>query len=340
MTFNSGGNAGKENGKLSRRDDYFSDMKDNALSFVDPAFSIFDMSTPKYKMTPVEDHGTSTSFWENSFLRGPDTKIIDYMSNINARDPTRADVNIETPTRPVPIRLDMNTPDSHESNSFLTKNVIKALNFGASIDGDMSVIMRETDESINVLSDGDEDEAVLPKTSSIVDPRASQEETTKTLAAPTKDTSPDSAVLKESVLKGELLSKFVLTSPSFSHHTANTKQTCVISPVKEKEECEFTQRLTANIGYTDNDERDFSFVDALSNQQRVERATGPHQAVTQHQGSPSRVERSERNISPSRPDKKVSDPDPKEDLDEWKETKTAQGKTYFYNRRTRQSAWQ
>lgn len=308
----------KEN-KSSQRDDYFRDMKENNLAFVDPALSIFDMSTPKYKMTPLEDHAASSSFWENSFIKAtPETKIIDYMSNINARGNIRADVNMETPTRPIPTRLDMGTPDSHDNSSFLTKDVIKALNFGSSIDGDMSVIMKATDASVIDLSDTEE---TPPET--FPGPKTPSTEEVSSLGAPIKDTSPESAVLKDSEIKGELLTKFsrnALTSP-FSG------QTHPISPVKDKEDCEFARHLTTNMDSTGYDQ-ELSFVDALTEDTTVDVV----KAETLHHPDQQPPQFEKRFPKDNHKEK--------EDLvDEWKETKTAQGKIYFYNRRTRQSAW-
>lgn len=351
LCLSAGCSLGKEQ-KLSRRVDHFRE-KDSSLAFVDPALSIFDLSTPKYKMTPVDESthsaangAVTSSYWENSFLKAtPETRIIDYMATLtNARDGFHhrgggtADVNIETPTRPVPTRLDMGTPDSHEDHSsFLSKNVIKALNFGTSIDGDMSVIMKETDASIIDLSDAEDlPEIVLSSGADkdLKDVQTPNYNELKELAPPTQDTSPDSAVLKESELKSELLTKFsrnALTSPSFTRDT--TKQQNCISPVKEKEECEFTRHLTSNIGYADHD-RDVSFVDALSTEPHIKKHEGGHNPAAP-------VTRLPHQVSPSRPEKKVQEPvvEREELVDEWKETKTPQGKIYFYNRRTRQSSW-
>lgn len=266
-------------------------------------------------MTPLEDHPTSSSFWESSFIKAtPETKIIDYMSNINARENLREDVNLETPTRPVPTRLEMDTPDSHDNSSFLTKNVIKALNFGASIDGDMSVIMKATDASIIDLSDTE----LTPQ--EITDnPKTPKTEEINSLAPPTKDTSPDSATLKDSEMKGELLTKFsrnALTSP----HSSGGKK-APISPVREKEKSEFSRHLTAHMNY----DRDMSFVDALTDKITEKVKPSPLQSPLR-EGNPS-------------PEKNYPDNDRDNHVDEWKETQTPQGKTYFYNRRTRQSAW-
>ena len=103
----------------------------------------------------------------------------------------------------------------------------------------------------------------------------------------------------------------------------------VVSPNEDKEECEFTKHLTANLNSNENI-HDTSFIDAISTIQ------------------PSTTQKIEKNNLEKKileqnsmfKENRVNDQENVDGLvDEWKETKTPQGKIYFYNRRTRQSAW-
>ncbi len=361
-------------------DDYIDrDYDQESLAFIDPAISIFDSSTPKYKMRVQESPNTSdskrmndsmrSSKWEtqNSISRQDNVqKIIDYKSSDHViGEDQRDSVNMQTPTR-VKGTTTLSPPEQSKG----TQEVKRTLDFSRS--------------SIEI-------DTVVPSRTMDADVVATTPEMKSTLAGPKPDVSPETEVLKHSTLQGELKSK-IPSSVGKGNECPGSNSRPIISPTQTKMDSDFAQHLVDTMRNSGTREEDISFVDALSRTAAtVTTITAPASQVIPSQDNDkseistlSNAQQEQEEQCEESHDSQMTTPvahnktrTPLETMttaaspalpvhqppssrktpaskvmtegggggmdggvyDEWKVTETPQGKKYYYNRRTRMSAW-
>jgi hypothetical protein len=322
------------------------DYDQESLAFIDPAIQMFGSSTPKYKMKAHESPNITDSKrltdsvrqskWDaqkSTSSQDGVKKIIDYRSNqVNEQ---RDSVNMQTPTRHDRSNIE-SPPDVVPEHDTSGTDIVRTLDFNSSVDGDGTFIIAGSgwkeisDDRTGMSSAG-------PMT-----PEG------KELAGPKADVSPETEVLKQSSLQGDLKSKI----PSSVRKSETPGSRPSVSPTQSKLDSDFAQHLVATMRTTDD--IDCSFVDALTSAATdtlavistpiSTKATGrterPHTKPVTMAASPAPA------MVPDSARKTPSCKGPEghggEGLDlhdEWKETITPQGKKYYYNRRTRMSAW-
>ena len=359
---------GKENSKNISSDHIDRDYDQESLAFIDPAISIFDSSTPKYKMRSVDSPSSellSSSKWEAQKSLSRQDKIqniIDFRSNKDGED-VRDQVNMQTPTRhkkTVTVSPPEQTSPSQDDDYNSTRDgVIRTLDFSA-LDADSTSMITDTTSATPQGVRGD------PST-----PGAAGDG--GTLSRPKADVSPETETLKQSSLQGALKSKVPLSVGNGD--TPSSRHTHVISPTQSKVDSDFAHHLVGS--GRDGGERlqpEESFIDALSRSHtdmsgsNTPTRNTPHQRVDStdavmttplHQPTktPSKGENSHNKptrVAPSPalvnvPSSVSKTPHKRSHEtvfaeggalhDEWKVTVTPQGKKYYYNRRTRMSAW-
>lgn len=362
---------GKENSKNSSHEKDASvdrDFDQDSLAFIDPALSIFGSSTPKYKMkahdTPssadskrLTTSGRSSKWDSHISLSNQEDdakKIIDYNSH-KANEDQRDSVNMQTPTRNKKT-ASLSPPEQHDGDvaqDSSSNKVIRHLDFNSSVDGDSTFILAG-----NVASE--QQAPVTP-------------EGRLSMTGPKSDVSPESEVLRQSELKGELKSK-IPTSVG-SGETPGSRSQKPMSPTQSKMDSDFAHHLMATMHHSQDPETETSFVDALTlsakehNKQygQIEQQSSISQnepsthdlpimatpdthknktaAIDSH-SKPTMVAPSpainQTPVAQRAQSRKIAEAALAENAalhDEWKVTMTPQGKKYFYNRRTRMSSW-
>lgn len=334
------------------------DYDQESLAFIDPAIQMFGSSTPKYKMKIHESPSTDSKRftdsmkWDSqrSLSSHVDTqKIIDYRSNhINEQ---RDSVNMQTPTRNSISEI-KSPPDVLNQHDSYGSDVVKTLDFNSSVDGDGTFIIAGSSLPLDYWRENSTEQDAVVSTSPVTP-------VGKGLAAPKSDVSPESEVLKQSSLQGDLKSK--IPSSVGKSGTPGSSSRPSVSPTQSKHDSDFAHHLMTTLG----DDTDCSIVDAHTEKSEQQMTTDSKkiaaeapQSICLVASTPMQartgavVERSRTLTTPapaSVPDSarktpvhKVSEGhrgDGGELHDEWKETITPQGKKYYYNRRTRMSAW-